>query len=200
MGIQSYVFIFIGRSGCGKGTQADLLMKYLKKVDPDREIVNLETGKLYREFIQGLTPTQQLSKKINMAGGLQPEFLTISRWADFFIHNLKTDVHLVMDGTPRKYSEAFTLDSARTFYNWTKPHVLYQNITREEAMRRLLSRGRSDDTKEAIEKRLDWFDTDVARALTYYEDNGDYFFHDIDGHRPIEQIHDIILQRVGLKP
>ncbi len=195
---QPYVFIFIGRSGCGKGTQASLLIDFLKKNGQKREIINLETGKIYREFINGSTYTQQMSKTINDQGGIQPEFLTIARWANFFTEEMKPDAHVVMDGTPRKYSEAFALDSAVKFYNWTKPHVIYQNITNECAMKRLLARGRADDTQEAIRKRLSWFDTDVVRALSFYEGNPDYFYHDLDGERPIEQIHNILLQRLGL--
>lgn len=198
MGIQPYVFIFIGRSGCGKGTQADLLMAHLKKTDPKREVVDLMTGKLFREFVQGGKYSNKLAKKINDEGGLQPEFLTISLWSNFFCGEMKPDIHLVMDGTPRKYSEALVLDTAVKFYGWTKPHVLYQNISREEAMRRLLARGRADDKPESINSRLDWFDTDVMKALSFFRDNPDYFYHDINGEQPIEEIHNIILQRVGL--
>ena len=199
MNINPYVCIFIGRSGCGKGTQAELLMEYLKNIDPKREIVYLQTGKLYRDFIKGTHYTHQLSKTINERGGLQPEFLTIYQWANFFTEFLKPDMHMVMDGTPRKYSEALTLDSAIGFYGWTKPHIIYQNISREEAMKRLLARGRHDDNTDAINVRLDWFDTDVAKALSFYRDNPDYFYHDINGEQSISNIHDAIVQRVGLK-
>ena len=194
-----YVFIFIGRSGCGKGTQAELLIQHLNKVDPKREIIDLQTGKLFREFVKGSNHTHKLAKAINDTGGLQPEFLTIYQWANFFTEFMKPDTHVILDGTPRKYSESFTLDSAIGFYGWSKPHVIYQNISREEAVKRLLARGRGDDNIDAINSRLDWFDTDVKKALSFYEDNGDYFYHDINGEQSVEQIHDIILQRVGLK-
>ena len=48
--VKQQSFIFMGRSGCGKGTQAKLLMEYLKKIDPARDIFYLETGAGVREF------------------------------------------------------------------------------------------------------------------------------------------------------
>ena len=101
MNILPSVFIFTGRSGCGKGTQAELLMKRLKEVDPNRVIVYLETGKLFREFIKGDTYSQQLSKKNYDEGGLQPQFLTISMWSQFFINIVKPEAHVIMDGRGR---------------------------------------------------------------------------------------------------
>ena len=44
-------FVFIGRSGCGKGTQAKLLIEELKKNDPAHEVMYIETGARIREFI-----------------------------------------------------------------------------------------------------------------------------------------------------
>ena len=44
--------IFIGRSGCGKGTQAELLQEYIKKLDQQRLIFYIETGERFRQFIK----------------------------------------------------------------------------------------------------------------------------------------------------
>lgn len=193
-----YVFIFTGRSGCGKGTQAQLLIKKLKEVDPHRDIVYLETGKLFREFIKGDTYSQQLSKKNYDDGGLQPQFLTISMWSQFFIKHIKPDVHVVMDGTPRIHNEAIVLDSVVKFYHWPKPHVLYLNISRDVAVKRLMERGRMDDNADDINARLNWFDTHVAKALKFFQDNPDYFFHDLDGEVSPEKTHKEILELAGL--
>lgn len=198
MNLKPQVFIFIGRSGSGKGTQANLLIAHLKKIDPSRPIVYLETGKVFREFIKGNTHTQTLSKQIYEGGGLQPEFLTIDMWSEFFVRNMQDNVHVVIDGTPRKYHEAFVLDSAVKFYKWSKPHVLYIHVSRETAVERLMGRGRADDHLSDINSRLDWFDTDVSKALTFYEDSPDYFYHDVNGERTPEETHKEIVERAGL--
>lgn len=191
-------FIFIGRSGSGKGTQAELLITFLKKADPGRDIVYLETGKLFREFIKGESYSQELSKRAYDSGELQPEFLTIYQWSDFFVQFAKENAHFVLDGTPRKYHEAFVLDSAIKFYDRERPHLLYLDISRECATDRLLKRGRADDSHLGIKSRLDWFDTDVTKALTFYEDSPDYLFHDISSEQEIGHTHEEILKRTGL--
>lgn len=189
-------FIFSGRSGCGKGTQVDLLIKKLQEVDSVRSLVHLETGKLFREFIKGETYTQKISNKIYDAGGLQPEFLTISLWANFFIGQMKENVHLVVDGTPRKHHEAIVLDSAMKFYKREKPFFVHLNVSRKWAEERLLGRHRVDDNKEDILARLDWYDTDVVPAIQFYKNNPDYVFLEINGEQTVEDVHKDILKTI----
>ena len=69
--------IFIGRSGCGKGTQRELLKKYIQKNDPGRQIFELETGARFREFVKEDSYSAKLTKQIIDNGGLLPSFLPI---------------------------------------------------------------------------------------------------------------------------
>lgn len=190
--------IFIGRSGCGKGTQAQLVEKILEQKSPEKIIVHLETGKLFREFIKGATHTQEVSKNILEGGGLQPEFLTVHLWAGFLVGNMRKDCHLLIDGTPRRRDEASVLHTAFQFYERTKPHVIYLNVSREQSEARMLERKRKDDTKQDIQLRLDWFDQEVMPAVEYYRNNAFYSFHDINGERPIEEVHNDIVKSLGL--
>jgi len=191
-------FIFIGRSGCGKGTQVKLLLEFLKANDPQREIVHLETGKIFREFINGPTYTHGQSRDIYEKGGLQPEFLTVNMWSNFFIKEMKPDVHLVTDGTPRKPQEAEVLDSAVRFYRRGLPHLIFINVSRGWAEARLLGRGRVDDSKKDIASRLDWYETDVVQAIDFYRTHNGYHYHEIYGEQPVEKVHQEILQKTGL--
>ena len=45
-------------------------------------------------------------------------------------------------------------------------------MRRREAMRRLLARGRSDDNKEAVKNRLDYFPREVMPVIRYYSSRG----------------------------
>ena len=191
-------FIFTGRSGCGKGTQAELLEKILTEKSPEISVVHLETGKLFREFIVGESYTQGLSKMINKAGGLQPEFLTIHLWSDFFVKNIRENVHLITDGTPRKINEAKVLHTAFEFYKREKPKIIFLNVSRAWSKERMLARKRADDSLSDIEARLDWFDADVVPTIDFFRDNPFYDFHDVNGERTIEEIHDDIVKKVGL--
>ena len=191
-------FILIGRSGCGKGTQAKFLLEYLKSKDSSREIFYMETGARFREFIERDSLSGKLSKAINKAGGLQPEFLAVWVWSNLFIENLKGDEHMIIDGTPRKLREAAVLDTALDFYKREKPYVLHLDVSRKWSEKRLLERHRTDDLPEDIKKRLDWYETDVIPTINYYRDNPKYNFLDINGERGIEEIQKDILSKISL--
>ena len=60
-------YIFIGRSGCGKGTQAELLKKYLES--KKKEVFYLESGTRFREFIFASGHTANLSRALMEKGG-----------------------------------------------------------------------------------------------------------------------------------
>ena len=45
-------YIMIGRSGSGKGTQTKLLKEYIKKQDPETEILHVESGDEFRDFLR----------------------------------------------------------------------------------------------------------------------------------------------------
>jgi len=183
-------FIFIGRSGCGKGTQADLLIKHLNETHPERKVVYLQTGREFREFIQRNKYTSKLSKEIYDAGDRQPDFLAVNMWSHFFIKNITGEEDLVIDGTPRSLNEAEILDTAINWmYKIKNPMVIHINVSSDWSRNRLMNRGRMDDTKEDIESRLEWFDKDVMPAIDYYKKNNYYKFIEVDGERDIESVH-----------
>ena len=196
--MNSQSFVFIGRSGCGKGTQIEMLMKLLKEKDPEREILYVYTGQEFRKFIQGPSTTQKLSKSVYDAGGLMPEFLTVHMWVKPIVENYKGDQHIIFDGTPRKFHEAGVLHSMFGFYKIQKPWIINIGISSEEAVKRLLKRQRQDDNEADIRKRLGWYETDVSPTIEFYRDNPNYNFIYIDGERSPEEIHLDIAKNVGL--
>jgi adenylate kinase len=191
-------FIFIGRSGCGKGTQIEMLVDLLKNKDPGHGILQIYTGREFRKFIQGSNTTQKLSKAIYDVGGLMPEFLAAHMWTSLLVENFNGNQHVIFDGTPRKLHEAGVLDSVFGFYGFTKPWVINIEITKEEATKRLILRKRLDDNEEDIKKRLAWYDTDVAPTVEFYRNNREYNFVCIDGERTPNEIHEDIVKKLGL--
>jgi adenylate kinase len=190
-------FIFIGRSGCGKGTQAELLQKFLKTKDPKGEIFYIETGANFREFIKGEKYSNKLSNKIYESGRRQPDFLAIWMWAHVLLEKLKGTEHLFLDGITRSLPEAMTFTTALEFYD-RKATVVHLNVSREWSKERLLARKRSDDINpEEIEKRLNWFDRDSAPAIGYFKVNDRYNLIQVNGERSIEEIHKDIVNHLG---
>lgn len=190
------VVIFIGRSGCGKGTQAKLLSEYLKKLDPSRDVLYVQSGQEFREFIKGNTETQKLSKAIYDVGGLQPEFLAVYMWASVLVNKFTKNEHIIMDGMPRKYHEAGVLDSVFNFFGIQKPIVINIDISKDISIDRLMARNRVDDTREEIEERLFWYETEVVPAIGFYAVNEKYNFAKVDGNRSIEEVHTDIVELV----
>src|SRR3989338_2234331 len=157
MALKPQTFILAGPSGCGKGNQVDLFKKYLHRKTPDIKQFHSYTGDGFRALIEGKTTASQRAREIQMAGGLQPEFLAVWIWADLLIKNFTGQEHLFIDGSPRRLGEALVLDSALDFFKREQTQVIVINVSDAETTNRLLARGRADDTAEAIKKRLGWY-------------------------------------------
>jgi adenylate kinase len=189
-------FIFIGRSGCGKGTQIELLKEFLAA--KDQTIFSVETGNRFREFVKGKGYANLTAEMIMARGERQPEFLAAFMWSNELIENFKLERALIFDGTPRSLPEAKILDSALRFFGRTEVVVVYLGITRTEAEKRLAKRGRRDDlSQEEVEKRLDWFDKDVAPAIEFYRNHDEHTLLEINGEQSIEQIAEEIKEAIN---
>ena len=190
-------FIFIGRSGSGKGTQVSLLKKYLEQTTPITSILEIETGKMFRQFIDGSSYSSRLAKEDNLAGKRGPSFILVWLWTQFLVEKLNGDEHLIFDGACRSLIEAEALDTALTFYKKQKPIIIYLDISNKTAITRLTNRGRYDDIiPEVINKRLDWFETDVMPVINYYRSDPLYNFIDINGDQETEKVHQDIVSRL----
>lgn len=191
----------MGRAGAGKGTQAKHLIEALKKSDPKRNIVIVETGVEFRKFIDGTGYTAKLGKDIVDGGRLMPAFMPIYLWAKTLVEKYTGDEHIIFDGTPRLLMEAMTLDSLFPFYELGKPWVIYLDIDHDESVTRLTKRaveGRKDDHPDAIERRRLAFENEIRPSIEYYRTNPNVNFLDIDGEQAIEAVHADIVKRIGL--
>lgn len=185
-----HTFIFIGRSGCGKGTQAALLRQYIEKIQTEiKPVLHIGTGERFREFIQGTSYTSRRTQELYKRGARMPDFLAIWNWGHLFVDLLQGNEHIILDGAPRSLNEAINLDTAFKFYERAKPTIIYLNVSKEWSKKHLLARNRSDDNESEIENRLSWFETEVMPAVEYYRKNSDYSFFEITGEQPIEKVH-----------
>ena len=198
--MEPLTFILMGRSGCGKGTQAKLLKEYIEAHDSSkRSLFYLETGARFREFIQGKSFSSRLAAEINKTGGLQPAFLAVWNWAHLLVDEMTGEEHLIVDGMPRSYQEALVFDTAMTFYGRVKPVLIYLDVSRQWAKEKLVGRGRSDDrTSVEIDRKLNWFESDVLPAVDFFRDNPKYHFIHIDGEQTIEKVHEDVMGGVKI--
>lgn len=157
--------IVLGRSGSGKGTQTDFIIRRLRRYGVER----IETGRVMRKLIQKVNPTTLIARKIMGRGGLMPAWFPAYIWLKGFIEKGIGGKHLVFDGAARRLWEAELLDEVIRWHQRPPPLVLYIDVTKKEATRRLLLRKRPDDTPKAIQNRLRFFDRDVLPVVRYYE-------------------------------
>lgn len=191
--MQPKTFVFIGRSGCGKGTQASLLTEKVKSLS-SKPIYSLSTGERMRQFIKGDNFSQSKARQLMESGDLQPSFVAIYTWSSLFIENLTGNEHLMLDGTPRKLDEAIILDNAFEFYNRDRVAVINLDVSEDWSRSRLLDRGRDDDKILAnIDKRLGWYNQHVAPAVEHYANHDVHLFLKINGEQPIEKVHEDIM-------
>ncbi len=176
-------------------------------ISADHPMLHSESGSRFRAFVKQDNYLASVIKAGMERGERLPDASAVWNWFGFLVENFTGKEHLIFDGSPRSVLEAQTLDTALKFLERNKPVVIYLAISREESKRRLLKRaaneGRADDGNLAdIERRIDWFERDVAPALDYYRTNGDYLFLEIDGEQSREKIHEDIFAALeeSLKP
>ena len=194
--MQPQTFVFFGIVGSGKGTQVKLLMDFLQNKD-GKECVYAYPGNEYRNLVQEQNFTGQLIKESMHKGHLQPDFLTNSIVTNILAVALKPEKHLIFDGYPRTLVQSEVLDAMVSFFKRENIKIIYIEISKEEAMKRNLDRGRADDTKEGIEKRFDEYVNKVVPAMNYFKDKQGYTIYTINGEQPILDVQKDIIKALN---
>ena len=197
--MQPHSVIFIGPQGSGKGTQIALLSRVMRARDPERRVVDIQTGRRFRALAakrEGFTE-EKVFETLD-TGRLQPLFLSVVLWGDAFHHHVDPECHLLLDGLPRTVDEARVLESALTFYR--REHLTIINLAADEAVVRacMEKRARTDDTPSSIESRLTWYKEETLPVLEYYKERPHTTLVNLDGTKPIEEVHEDILKALSL--
>jgi len=193
--MNSKVFLFFGRSGCGKGTQAKLLADFLRT--KGSEVIYIETGNALRELAKGENLVAKNIQNILKDGNLIPVFLPIWIWTDFILKNFSGKENMILDGVCRRKEEAIALDSAFDFYKIEKPNIILMNVSKDWSYARMIERKRNDDTPEKIQNRLNWFEKDVLPSIEYFKNKTEYNFIEINGEQTIENVHKDIIKALN---
>lgn len=194
--MQPYSFVMIGRAGCGKGTQSDLLVKYFKE-QKFGDLIYIYTGQKMRELIRrDVSYTSKLAGEIMEKGGIEPNFFSVWAWSDELVRNMKEETHLILDGSPRAMVEAVIVDGALDFYGREKVFPIFIETSKDWSTQRLLARGRFDDTEKSINERLDYFDKNIMPVINYYEKESAYKLIRVNGEQEVEKVHQEILEKV----
>ena len=152
--------LFLGAPGAGKGTQAELLSK-------DNSYLHLSTGELLRKEIEMNSFLGRQVKEIINSGELVSDELVLK----IVKQNLdKDNKGWILDGYPRNLSQANALNEVLIEINQPLEVVFFLDIPEEVLIKRLLLRGRKDDTEEAIRTRINIFKKATEPLIKYYKD------------------------------
>ncbi len=145
--METHTVFFIGKPGCGKGTQAKLLSE---KVGWPI----FSAGKLFREIAKNATPVGRKMKMENDSGLLAPHWFAMYLYLKS-LFSIPDDSGAIFDGFNRKVPEAELVISSLEWLN--RPFFIFNiEVSDEEVRRRLAGRkmteGRTDDS--VVDERL----------------------------------------------
>ncbi len=157
--------VFMGPPGVGKGTQA-------KRLAQRNGWVQLSTGDLFRDHLKRSTPLGELAQRYMDRGEYVPDDVTIDMVREF-IDALPKTTRVMFDGFPRTVAQAEALEALLAERGRSIGSVLLLDVPREELVRRILNRsrseGRADDTPEVIARRFDVYAEQTQPVVEHYD-------------------------------
>lgn len=189
--------LFFGSQGAGKGTQVKMLMDYLKSRG-DRDIIHIDMGQELRGLRDTGTFAGKYTGSVIDAGNRMPDFMPIYLQTKKVVENLTGEEHIIADGLARGSEQTMCYDDMMQFFGRGEDfQVISIELSEETVMKRLLARGRNDDTEEGIKNRLSWYKTDVLPQLEFLKSRGRKV-HVIDGEPDTDTIHKAIVSALGI--
>jgi adenylate kinase len=152
--------VLVGPPGAGKGTQAERLAERLN-------VPHISTGDLFRSNLRDQTPLGVEAKRFIDAGDLVPDKVTVDMVSDR-LDRADTAVGFILDGFPRTVSQAESLAGLLQSDDSELDAVVELTLPDDTVVKRLLGRGRSDDTEEVIRRRQQVYRDDTAPLLDFY--------------------------------
>ena len=160
--------LIMGPQGVGKGTQAALLSKHY-------DIPAISTGDIFRYNLKNQTELGKQAQAYIDKGELVPDELTNSIVKDRLAKD-DTKNGWILDGYPRNAAQVEALDKMLeelgTPLDYAVALDAAQDILLERMKKRAAEEGRSDDTPEAIAKRLETYAKETAPLLDIYRSRG----------------------------
>ena len=196
--MQPITAAFFGISGSGKGTQCELLEKYLLEHDPSRAVLRPEMGDLLRAFMKTGTTFAKNVGEILSSGGLVPSFMPIYLLTKMMNESFDGTQHVLLDGTCRRPDQSRAANDIMRMYGREDLRAIVLNLTIDDARTRLKARGRFDDgSEEALNSRFAWYEEHVVPSIEVLKNHG-WTIHEIDGSLDIGTTHKNILSALAL--
>lgn len=187
--------ILLGPPGCGKGTQAKLLVERLK-------VPQVSTGDMLREAAKASTPLGLEARQYMDRGALVPDAVIIGLVRER-LRNPDCNRGYILDGFPRTVAQAEALEQTLRELNGSLDHVVSLEVAAEDVVGRIAGRRtcrncgamyhvrfspskvegrcdacggptyqRDDDREDTVRRRLSVYADQTAPLLSFYESRG----------------------------
>lgn len=143
-----------GVQGAGKSTVGKYIAEKL-------EIPFIATGDIFRKLKQENSSLGNLVRSKIDRGELVPDEPTMEIVNQRLTKN-DASKGFILDGAPRNLEQVKMFDVPINL-------LVLISLDEDEAVKRLLSRSRHDDTKEKIEKRISWYESQTKPVIEFYK-------------------------------
>jgi adenylate kinase len=182
--------VFLGPPGAGKGTQAQ---RFAASVG----IPHLSTGDMLRKAMSEGTPIGLQAKPIVDSGKLIPDEMMWGVVAER-LGAADCRAGFLLDGFPRTTAQATTLDAKLVADGTPLTCAVSLDVPEAELVKRMLARGRADDTPETVRTRLQVYERQTAPLKDWFQSRG--LLREIDGTGTPEQVYERLLVATGVSP
>jgi len=170
--------IMLGGPGSGKSTYTEYLIKHF-------DITHIYPGGMLRKEIEKGTEIGQIAKDIVSKGEFVPNQIVLDLISKKVEESPKG---YVLDGWPRYMEQVQDMEKAEIGYDY----AVFLNVSTEEVMRRLLARGRADDTEEIIKNRIELYKKETGPVVEYFRGKPGFIEVMAEGGTPEETANEII--------
>ncbi len=187
--------IILGRQGAGKGTQCTRLSRHYV-------VPHISTGDMLRAAVRERTPLGVAAKQVMDAGGLVGDDIMIGIVEERLGRDDARGRGYLLDGFPRTVGQAEALRGITEGFGKPLDLAIDLDVPRELVLQRISGRRvcrdcgtnytatgterspwicdvcggdvvlRDDDTPEAINKRLDLYESQTSPLIEYFEQQG----------------------------
>ena len=170
--------IMLGGPGSGKSTYTEYLIKHFN-------ITHIYPGGMLRKEVEKGSEIGQQVKSIIDRGEFVPNQIVL----DLITKKVEQSPQgYVLDGWPRYMQQVEDMEKAEIGYDY----AVFLDVSREEVMRRLLARGRADDTEEIIGNRIELYKKETGPVIEYMRKRPGFLEIKAEGGTPEETANEII--------
>ena len=170
--------VMLGGPGSGKSTYTEYLIKHFN-------ITHIYPGGMLRKEVEKGSEIGQQVKSIIDRGEFVPNQIVL----DLITKKVEQSPQgYVLDGWPRYMQQVEDMEKAEIGYDY----AVFLDVSREEVLRRLLARGRADDTEEIINNRIELYKKETGPVVEYMRNRPGFLEIKAEGGTPEETANEII--------